>query len=362
MALRVIQWATGSVGKAAIDCIGIHPELELVGCWVHSKDKHGKDVGEIVGTEPIGVAATSSIDDILALDADAVVYAPLIPNPDEVAALLRSGKNVVTPVGWFYPSQREAAPLQEACAQGKVSLHGTGINPGGITETFPLMMSAMSSGVTFVRAEEYSDIRTYGAADVVRWIMCFGGTREEAENGPMLKLLTGGFTQSMNMVLDTLGLNDRAVVRTVHGVAVATAPIESPIGTIEPGKVAGQRFHWEAVVNEDVVVRIGVHWLMGEDNLDPPWTFGRQGERFEVEVKGNPDTFVVVKGWQPETVEEGLISNPGIVATAAHCVNSVPYVVAAKPGIITSLELPLVAGRAHPGLLGSRLSSRHRSR
>ena len=354
MALRVIQWATGSVGKAAIDCIVKHPELELVGCWVHSKDKNGKDVGDVVGTDPLGVTATSAVDEILALDADAVVYAPLMPNPDEVAALLRSGKNVVTPVGWFYPSEREAAPLAEACAEGNVSLHGTGINPGGITETFPLMLSAMSSGVTFVRAEEYSDIRTYGAADVVRWIMCFGGTREEAENGPMLKLLTGGFLQSMQMVLDTLGLADRAEVRSLHGVAVATAPIDSPIGTIETGRVAGQRFHWEAVVDETVVVRIGVHWLMGEENLDPPWTFGAQGERFEVEVQGNPDTFLVVNGWQPETVEEGLVSNPGIVATAAHCVNSVPYVCAAQPGIVTSLELPLVAGRAHPDLLHAR--------
>src|SRR5690242_13839006 len=49
MALRVVQWATGSVGRAAIECIGMHPELELVGCWVHSKDKDGRDVGEIVG-------------------------------------------------------------------------------------------------------------------------------------------------------------------------------------------------------------------------------------------------------------------------------------------------------------------------
>jgi 2,4-diaminopentanoate dehydrogenase len=368
MALRVIQWATGSVGKAAIDCIVKHPELDLVGCWVHSQDKDGRDAGEIAGIGPLGVAATSSVDEILALNADAVVYAPLLPNPDEVAALLRSGKNVVTPVGWFYPSEHEAAPLAQACADGNVSLHGTGINPGGITETFPLMLSAMSSGVTFVRAEEYSDIRTYGAPDVVRWIMCFGGTPEEAENGPMLKLLTGGFTQSMNMVLDALGLADQAEVHSMHGVAVATAPIESPIGTIQPGQVAGQRFHWEAVVDETIVVRIGVHWLMGQENLDPPWTFGRQGERFEVEVQGNPDTFLVVKGWQPETVEEGLVSNPGIVATAAHCVNSVPYVCAAPPGIVTSLRLPLVAGRAHPDLLGGRasaasyLASRHRGR
>jgi hypothetical protein len=114
MGLRVVQWATGGVGVAAIKGVLEHPELELVGCWVHSQDKAGKDVGDIIGTEPLGVTATNSVDEILALDADAVVYAPLLPNPDEVAALLRSGKNVVTPVGWVYPSERQGAPLREA--------------------------------------------------------------------------------------------------------------------------------------------------------------------------------------------------------------------------------------------------------
>jgi len=350
MALRVIQWATGSVGKAAIDCIVQHPDLELVGCWVHSQDKHGKDVGDIVGTSSLGVTATTSIDDILATEADAVVYTPLIGNTGEVAALLRSGKNVITPIGWFYPTERQAARLGPACTEGNVSVHGTGIHPGGVTEVFSLMLSAMSSAVTFVRAEEFSDIRTYGAPDVVRHIMGFGWTREEAEKGPMLKMMSGLFTQSMDMVLQALGLADRAEVRTVHDMAVATAPIESPIGPIEPGRVAGQRFHLEAVVDGEEVVRVGVNWLMGEENLDPAWTLG--GERYEIEVKGNPDCFVTIKGWQPETVEAGLINNPGIVATAAHCVNAVPYVCAAPPGIVTSLELPLVAGRAHPKFLG----------
>ena len=111
MALKVVQWATGGVGVAAIKGVLEHPELELVGCWVHSADKAGKDVGELIGEEPIGVTATNNVDEILALDADAVVYSPLLPNPDEVAALLRSGKNVVTPVGWVYPSERQRRPF-----------------------------------------------------------------------------------------------------------------------------------------------------------------------------------------------------------------------------------------------------------
>ncbi|WP_205472355.1 dihydrodipicolinate reductase [Nocardioides sp. SYSU D00038] len=350
MALRVVQWATGGVGKAAIEAVLAHPELELVGCWVHSADKHGVDVGTLVGRGPIGVLATSSREEVLALEADCVVYAPLVPDHDEVAALLRSGKNVVTPVGWFYPSEKDAAPLVEACRAGGTTAHGTGLNPGGITELHPLVFSAISSAVTFVRGEEFSDIRTYDAPDVVRHIMCFGATPEEARQGPMLSLLGGGFKQSVHMCLDVLGFSRDAELRTSHEVAVATAPIDSPIGVIEPGLVAGQRFVWEAVVGDTVVVRVAVNWLMGEEHLEPAWDFGPEGERFEVEVHGDPSSFVTIKGWQPQTVEEGLLRNPGIVATAVHCVNSIPYVVAAEPGVKTYVDLPLVAGRAHPDL------------
>ena len=94
MALRVVQWATGGVGVAAIKGVLEHPELELAGCWVHSEAKRGKDVGEIIGLDPLGVTATNDVEAILALDADAVIYTPLMANPDEITALLRSGKNV----------------------------------------------------------------------------------------------------------------------------------------------------------------------------------------------------------------------------------------------------------------------------
>lgn len=106
-----------------------HPDLELVGAWVHSEGKHGKDIGELVGRDPIGVTATTSMEDILALDADCVVYSPLLPNEDEVVALLRSGKNVVTPVGWVYPDLDNCKAILDACADGESTLHGTGIHP-----------------------------------------------------------------------------------------------------------------------------------------------------------------------------------------------------------------------------------------
>jgi 2,4-diaminopentanoate dehydrogenase len=350
MALRVVQWATGGVGVAAIKGVLEHPDLELAGCWVHSEAKSGKDVGEIVGVAPLGVAATNSVEDILALDADAVIYSPLMPDPDEVAALLRSGKNVVTPVGWFYPGEKEGAGLRAAALEGGVTLHGTGIAPGGISDKFPLMMSVMSTGVTFVRAEEFSDLRTYDAPDVLRYVMGFGDTPEKALTGPMQRLLDGGFIQSVKMIVDEMGFNADPRIRATQEIAVATAPIDSPMGAIQPGQVAARKFVWEALVDDQPVVQVTVNWLMGQENLDPPWTFGPAGERYEMSAKGNPDFNVVIKGFQPESVAEGLKSNNGIVATAAHCVNSVPAVCAAAPGIATYLDLPLISGKAAPHL------------
>lgn len=348
MALRVLQWATGSVGSAAIKAVLEHPDLELTGCWVHSKAKAGKDVGDIVGIGPLGILATDSVEQILAMDADAVVYAPLLPNSDEVAALLRSGKNVVSPLGWFYPGAAEAAPLQAAALAGNATLHGAGIGPGAATELFPLLLSVMSTGITYVRAEEFSDLRTYAAPDVLRHVMGFGGSPEKALDGPMQKLLNGGFFQSVRLIVDRLGFAAEPVIRTSQQIAVAAAPIDSPIGVIQPGEVAGRRFCWDAVVTDAIVVRVAVNWLMGEENLDPAWSFGPAGERYEIEVRGHPNTFVTVKGWQPDTVEEGLAGNPGVVATAAHCVNSIPATCAAAPGIKGFFDLPPLTGRAAP--------------
>lgn len=353
---RVIQWATGGVGKAAIQGILRHPELELVGCWVHSADKAGRDAGELAGEGPAGVAATTDIEALLALDADCVMYSPLLPDDQVVMRILRSGKNVVTPVGWVYPDRRNPAvqAIEEACRVGGVTLHGSGIHPGGITERFPLMVSSLSSAITHVRAEEFSDIRTYNAPMVVREVMGFGLTPEQAMAGPMAALLEAGFKASVRMITDELGFDAEPRIRSTQEVAVAVHGTDELVVPMEAGMVAARRFRWEAIVDGEPVVTAAVNWLMCEVDLDPPWTLGDDGERFEVEITGDPHICLTFKGLQPETVAEGLIRNPGVVATANHCVSAIPYVCAADAGIKTYLDLPLIAGRAAPGLAAGR--------
>ena len=345
--IRVIQWATGNVGRNAIEGVLAHPELELVGAYTYDAAKAGRDIGELCGIDPIGVTATADLDELLALDADAVVYAPMLPNTDEVLTLLRSGLNVVTPTGWFYPfAAHDVAELEGACREAGVSLHGTGINPGGITEQLPLVLSAYCRDIHHVRAEEFSDIRTYASAFVVREIMLFGKPPEEAANSPMLGILGDGFGQSIDMVAAAVGWELDPVKPATIECAVATAPIDTPVGVLDVGTIAAQRLTWEGTVDGEVVMTVRVNWLMGTEHLDPAWDFGPEGERFEVAIDAVPPVTASFHGLHPPTLDHDLDRNPGIIATALHCVNAIPAVVAAEPGIRTYLDLPLMAGRA----------------
>lgn len=108
--LRVIQWATGNVGSHALAAVHEYPDLELVGARVYNEAKAGRDIGDVAGIGETGVLATTDVDEILALDADCVLYmAEGEWNPpvalDDICRLLASGKNVVSTAvtAWIYP-------------------------------------------------------------------------------------------------------------------------------------------------------------------------------------------------------------------------------------------------------------------
>ena len=95
MAYRVIQWATGAMGKSCLRTVIDHPSTDLVGLYVYGEAKAGRDAGDIARRGATGVLATRDIDEILALDADVVIHAArLAPpydviSPDERDALAR---------------------------------------------------------------------------------------------------------------------------------------------------------------------------------------------------------------------------------------------------------------------------------
>ena len=96
---RVIQWATGTVGKVALRHYIENPAFELAGVLVTNPEKVGKDAGDLVGVPRTGVLATNDVEKILALEADCVHFAPIAQDIDMVCRLLRSCKNLVSAIG-----------------------------------------------------------------------------------------------------------------------------------------------------------------------------------------------------------------------------------------------------------------------
>jgi hypothetical protein len=169
--VRVAVWSTGGIGTIAIRAIQRRPDLELVGVWVHSPDKDGRDAGELAGIDPIGLDATNDVDAILGAGVDCVVYAAQGPEQDAASVpdyvrLLTAGVNVSTTSSWalLHPSTYEPtwrAQLEAAATEGGASLYATGIEPGFAADQLPLLLTTMSSSITSIRASEIDMYDTY---------------------------------------------------------------------------------------------------------------------------------------------------------------------------------------------------------
>jgi hypothetical protein len=291
--LRVVQWATGAVGRHAVEAVHAHPDMTLVGAYVYSEAKAGRDVGELCGIGPIGVVATTDIDEILAIDADCVVYAAQGEmNPmgalDDICRLLASGKNVVSTAvtAFIYPKSAGPAVVQRleaACAEGGTSFHGTGIEPGWAGEVLPLTMSGLFRSVDSILVQEIMDYSTYESADMLIDIMGFGKPPDAKVPMADASLLGGTFRAPLMLVADGLGatIDDFAYHREVR---TATRSFDVSAGRIEAGTVSAQRFSYAAIVEGREAIVIEHITRLSEDEA-PDWPSGRG---WKVSVEGSP--------------------------------------------------------------------------
>ncbi|WP_034486020.1 dihydrodipicolinate reductase [Actinomadura oligospora] len=339
--LRVIQWATGALGRSAIRAVLERPDLELAGVRVFDPAKDGIDAGTLAGRGPTGVAATLSTEALLDLDADCVIYAPApggapFADLDTVHALLASGKNVIATTGYVYPQahgQGLVDALEDSCARGGSSLHGCGVNPGFMSDVMPLLLSRLSRQVTHVFARECSDFSGHPSPRMLRDLVGLGRTEEEF--GVFLRrarpVMRTHFGESLHMVAAGLGLAPPEVDTDVAH-RVTGEDLEAAAGTVRAGTVAAVRWTFSAMVGGRPVIGLETVYKVGPD-VAPEW--GRPG--YSVRVEGRPSITL--------TTGEDWVTN-GIAAAAAHAVNAVPVVCAAPAGVRTFLDLPPVLGRA----------------
>lgn len=339
---RVIQWATGVVGQSAIEAVVSRDDMALVGCYVTNPDKAGVDAGALAGIGPIGVAATLDKAAILASDADCVLYIPLVHDTDDIVALLRSGKNVVTGCPYqFLPDGPERAAIDEACRVGGTSLLGGGVAPGQFTVILPVLMTTLSTDIRHIHVRETGKPSEYPSPLLIGERMKFGRDVAEAEGNVALRdWILPWYGQSLRLVCGRLGFAIDPLIRSRHQVWPASADFASPLGFIGRGTAATQLLEVEATVGGVPVFTYTKLWPSGAPTqCDLDWPRG-----WEVDIQGEPSLTWSCRGF--EAAYPGQ-KNPPVVRATANClVNAIPQVCAADPGYVTLLDLPAMAARA----------------
>jgi 4-hydroxy-tetrahydrodipicolinate reductase len=336
---RVVQWATGKVGSGSLRAIVRHPSLELVGLKVHTESKAGRDAGELCGIAPVGIKATTRIEDVIALKPDCVMYMQEGANLDEICRLLEAGINIVTTRGEFFNPDKMDAEFrrrtQAACEKGKSSIHATGSSPGFITETLPLALTSISRRLDCLTIDEFAYIPQSCSNEMIFDVMGYGRAPGAEFDPNLLGHMAQCFEQSLYTLSSALSLPFDHV-ETSGETAVAANRVALPQNAfIEKGTVAAQRITVAGMRNGKPLLRFRANWYCATD-IEPAWHLGETGWRMVVEG----DTPLDVHINFPRTEEPIVMQMAGLTAHGA--VNAVPYVCVAAPGILTVSDLPRI--------------------
>jgi len=338
MALRVIQWATGAMGKTCLRAIIDHPDLELVGLYVYSDAKAGQDAGDIARRGKTGVLATRDIDAILALDADVVVHAARLAPPygahdEDIRRLLASGKNVISINGYSDPAHwggDRLAGFEAACARGGTSLMGAGLNPGFVAEKLAVVATSVCAHVEAIDVTEIVDCRAMRSPDYVFGVLGFGADPATLNpNDPYwgpASALNGMYAEVLAAVAARLGWTLEAV-ETAHSVAPAGENLTVAAGHIARDMVARLDWRWHGLVQGRRALTMAISWTMeplaGDD--PPLWT---------VRIEGTPGVRITVHLDKP--LDDTVRTSAEQLGVAGAVVNAIPIVCAAAPGVVVS--------------------------
>ncbi|GAA3441980.1 dihydrodipicolinate reductase [Planomonospora venezuelensis] len=340
--LRVVQWATGAVGRYSLRSLITRPEFELAGVLVYDPAKAGRDAGELVGLPETGVACTDEVERILALEADCVLHMPLpassfggdhMADVETICALLASGKNVITTTGFVYPACYGPGlvdRLEAACRTGGTSLHGTGINPGFVSDLLPLALTGLSGRIDHVYIRECSDFRGHPSRQMVAGLMGFTLSAKDYTVAvrPFRAFQRALFAESVQLVAAALGVTLDEVEESDE-FELATEEFEIAAGVVRPDTVCASRWTFSGLVRGRPFMTVECVYKADATRVGR-WS----APGFTVHIDGVPQM----------TVTGGEVSD-GLAGAASHAVNSIAAVCAAPPGVRTVLDLPLATGR-----------------
>lgn len=348
MVTRVVQWATGAVGRAALAELIENPDFQLVGVLVYDPAKTEVDAGELCGLPPTtGITPTTDKDAILALAPDVVIHAAskahaIETNAADICALLAAGINVVTTTSYnhlpTYGAETESA-FVAACLQGGSRFHAAGENPGFMFERLVATVTGLSKSIDRIDLYEATDVSAVDSRPMLVDLMGMGRPPADVTvDSPIIKKLDMAYRQALNATADVLGISLSHIDVAVDA---TTLPYDLEIlaGTIEAGTVVGQRFSWTGHWSGRPLLAIHEEWVLTRDL--PQWgiTPLKPGERaplIRAVIKGVPSFELQLDvGWDGQH-GNGTHAQPGHLMIAMGAVRAIPDVLAAPPGIVTA--------------------------
>ena len=346
---RVIVWGPGRMGGISIWEVVNSPAFELVGVRAYSDAKNGKDAGEIVGIEATGITATNDVDALLKVDCDCVIYTAHdkgnYNNDDEILMILRAGKNIVTPLPYqnahLYREQEFVEKLRAACEQGQSVFYADGIDPHLIPNRILIGLTGACAEVKSIKLQEHWDC-SEAEPEKLQYIG-IGMAPDEAKKIEVAKTMPINF---MNGVVHTaekvLGVTYDRVVAS-HDYVTTPADIKKPflIKADTVGRITHRMEGFVDAIGTSALFTIEYHWLVG-DSMLPAGV--EPGQYYVGTIEGRPSMRMTLNYSVSNFSDErffkigSMEAEPAYISTIVPCMQAIPYVCAAKPGLLPSFD------------------------
>ncbi len=348
--VKVFQVATGNVGSEMVKRIVHHPDLELIGLHCYSPEKVGKDAGEIVGIDPIGVIATGSVEEILAANPDCLTFHGVFPDLDLYERVLEAGINIVTTADWVtghhrnanhpHPSGKaESEVIEAACLRGGSTFYGTGMNPG-LAQILSIVHTTDVTEIEHVLSKESVDVSCHHSVDT--WIeVGFGRSVEDPAVPGMLEKYTRVFEDAVRLMADCFDL-ELDEVRFEAELGACTKDVDLGWYHLAKGTLGGCYLKYIGVAASVPRIEMHLEWQM-TPHTDPHWDI--QG-CYITKIKGDPwiqSKHQILPKPGTDFSSPEAFASVGMTITGLPALNAIRAVVDAPPGCITSADLPLRA-------------------
>jgi 4-hydroxy-tetrahydrodipicolinate reductase len=215
-----------------------------------------------------------------------------------------------------------AAELDRIAKANGVSILGTGINPGLIMDLLVIVMTGCMIDVEHIEARRVNSLSPFGPT--VMHEQGVGFTLDAFNKAVADGTMAGhvGFHESVAMIADAIGWNVGKFEQQMKPI-VTTVDRRSPYGFAKAGDVAGVNMTGQGYV--DGKVRI--------DMIHP--------QQIEPEMEGtHTGDYVTIQGTPPINLANKPEVDGGL-GTIAMCVNMIPQVINAGPGLKTMVDLPV---------------------